>query len=163
MSARWTILIGCAILLAGSMVGALVTLDQRAERLRGWEDATETLALPERLPLAGVNVDLAQLAPDALDAELDRIAAAGFTWVRQSFLWQAIEPEPGEYDWAATDRVVAAVAAHDGLQLVVVLDGTPAWARHTLAPDHPFAPPASVADFGQFAGAVAARYAGSLA
>ena len=52
--------------------------------------------------------------------------------------------------------------AHDSLRLVAVLDGTPPWARHTLAPDHPFAPPASVGDYANFAGAVAERYGDSI-
>lgn len=162
MNARWLILLGCVLLALGSGVGALVTQDQRAYETRGWEDATETLDLPYRLPLAGVNVDLLQYDPDELATELDRIAAAGFTWVRQPFLWAQIEPQPGEYDWGAYDTIVAAVDAVEALQLVAVLDGTPPWARDPLAPEHPFAPPESVADYGRFAGAVAERYAGSI-
>ena len=40
-----------------------------------------------------MNVELRQYADDQLDAELARIAGAGFVWVRQPFLWEAIEPE----------------------------------------------------------------------
>ncbi|MBN1679045.1 MAG: O-antigen ligase family protein [Anaerolineae bacterium] len=159
---KWLLFTGCLVLVIGSAAGALVTQNQRANTLRGWEDATGTLDLPYRQPLAGVNVDLRQYSPDDLSAELDHIAAAGFTWVRQFVLWQDIEPEPGQYTWDVYDAIVAAVDEHESLELVVVLDGTPAWARHTLAPEHPFAPPASVTDYAQFAGAVAARYADSL-
>ncbi len=159
----WRVLFGaCLVVLAGSLTGAWVTLDRRAVELRGWEDATRTQAMPERLPLAGVNVDLRQYSAEALPRELERIAAAGFTWVRQPFLWQDIEPQPGEFDWAVYDVIVTAVAAQDGLDLVAVLDGTPPWARHTLAPDHPFAPPASTAAYTDFAGAVAERYQDSI-
>lgn len=163
MRTRWLIFVVCCLLAAGSGVGALVAADQHAYRVRGWENATQSLDLPYRLPLAGVNVDLLQYTPDELDRELDRIAGAGFTWVRQAFLWQAIEPEPGLFEWEAYDALVAAVDAHDSLQLVAVLDGTPPWARHMLAPEHPFAPPASVSDYGRFAGAVAGRYGDSIA
>lgn len=159
MSTRWIVFWGCAVLLLGSLAGAWSTAQQRAEAVRGWELATESWELPQRLPLAGVNVELTQYTPDELARELDRIAAAGFTWVRQPFLWSAIEPEPGVFVWETYDILVEAVAARQGLQLVVVLDGTPPWARHELAPEHPYAPPASVSEFGHFAGAVAARYA----
>jgi O-antigen ligase len=163
MRARWLVWWACLALLAGSAVGAWAALRARAEDGRGWEQATRTFDLPYRLPLAGVNVELTQYAPADLARELDRIAAAGFTWVRQPFLWATIEPEPGVYAWDAYDAVVEAVAAREGLALVAVLDGTPPWARHELAPEHPYAPPASVIAFGDFAGAVAARYADEIA
>lgn len=163
MRARWLVFWACLILIAGSAVGAWAALQARAEDTRGWERATETLDLPHRLPLAGVNVELTQYAPGDLARELDRIVAAGFTWVRQPFLWASIEPEPGVYTWDAYDALVEAVAAREGLALVAVLDGTPPWARHELAPDHPYAPPASVTAYGEFAGAVAARYADKIA
>jgi len=159
MKARWMVFWACLVLLTGSLVGAWSTSQQRAEALRGWELATETQNLPYRLPLAGVNVELTQYTPEELSAELERIAAAGFTWVRQPFLWSAIEPERGRWVWDTYDALVAAVTAHEGLKLVAVLDGTPPWARHELAPEHPFAPPASVSEYGRFAGAVAERYA----
>ncbi len=159
MSRGWLVFWAGLILALGSAVGGLVTLNQRAGLLRGWEDATATLDLPLRVPLAGVNVELTQYDDPTLERELDRIAAAGFHWVRQPVLWERIEPERGVFDWSAYDRIVEAVAARPGLALIAVLDGTPRWARHTLAPDHPFAPPASVADFGAFAAAVAGRYA----
>ncbi|MBN1203071.1 MAG: O-antigen ligase family protein [Anaerolineae bacterium] len=162
MNRQWVVFAACVLIVLGSLVGAAVALDQRAYHTRGWEDAAGTLDLPERLPLAGVNVDLRQVTPGDLPAELDRIAALGFTWVRQSFLWQDIEPEQGEYTWDVYDAIVAAVGERDDLQLVAVLDGTPPWARHTLAPEHPYAPPASVSEYGHFAGMVAARYADTI-
>jgi hypothetical protein len=146
----------------GSLVGALVALDRRAFETRGWVSAAETLDLPYRLPLAGVNVELTQYAPDELGTELDRIAAAGFTWVRQPFLWADIEPVSGQFVWDSYDAIVAEVDARESLQLVALLDGTPAWARHRLAPAHPFAPPASVGTYANFTRAVAERYGGSI-
>ena len=87
------------------------------------------------------------------------IPVFAYTWLRQPFLWQEIEPEPGNFNWAAYDPIVEAVAEFDGrLKLVALLDGSPEWARHRDAPDHPFAPPESPAQFGDFARAVAERY-----
>lgn len=152
----------CILLVVGSVGGYWVAETERADATRGWIDATETLDLPLRLPLVGVNVELTQYAPDELETELAKIEAAGFTWVRQSFWWEQIEPEAGIFEWDTYDAIVAAVDAHVGLQLVAVLDGTPGWARHRLAPDHPYAPPASPEAYGAFAQAVAARYADSI-
>jgi hypothetical protein len=121
INTRWLLWWGCIVLALGSAIGAWSTLDRRATATRGWVDATGTLDLPYRLPLAGVNVELAQYSPKELETQLDRIAAAGFTWVRQPFLWQDIEPEPGRYAWETYDTVVAAVRTHDSLRLVAVL------------------------------------------
>jgi O-antigen ligase len=162
MTRKWLLWWGCILLVLGSGVGVWSTLDRRDAAVRGWENATQTLDLPYRLPLAGVNVDLRQYSSQKLSAELDRSAAAGFTWVRQSVMWQDIEPERGQYTWDVYDPIVAAVDSHKALRLVAVLDGTPPWARQPEAPDHPFAPPASVGDFASFAGEVAARYADSI-
>jgi O-antigen ligase len=162
MTRRWLLWWGGILLVLGSAVGAWSTLDRRDAAVRGWENATQTLDLPYRLPLAGVNVDLRQYAPETLSTELNQIAAAGFIWVRQPFMWQDIEPDREQYTWDVYDALVSAVDQHKTLQLVAVLDGTPPWARQPEAPDHPFAPPASVGDFASFAGAVAARYADSI-
>lgn len=162
MTRRWVLWWLCIILALGSAVGGWATSETRSDDLRGWVDATTTQDLPQKLPLAGVNVELTQYAPDQLASELTRIAAAGFTWVRQPFLWSDIEPVQGEFAWSAYDALVEAVAQVPQLQLVAVLDGSPGWARHALAPEHPFAPPASVVQYAAFAGAVAERYAETL-
>jgi O-antigen ligase len=163
MKLKWIFFIVCLVLMLGSLVGGVGAYIQRKNEIRGWENASTTKDLPYRVPLAGVNVDLTQYnSDDELNHELDQIEAAGFTWVRQPFLWEQIEPENNEFTWDTYDRIVAAVDAHEGLQLVAVLDGAPRWARSTLAPDHPFAPPASVMEYGEFAGAVANHYGGSI-
>jgi len=162
MIKKWVLFGGCITLLLGSLMGALVTRQERSEQLRGWESATQTLELPYRLPIAGVNVELTQYTAEELDHELDRIAAAGFTWVRQTFLWEEVEPEAGQFEWDTYDAIVEAVGQHEGLQLVAVLDGTPAWARHRLTPNHPFAPPSSVATYANFAREAATRYGDSI-
>ncbi|MBZ0307877.1 MAG: beta-galactosidase, partial [Anaerolineae bacterium] len=124
---------------------------------RGYELATRQEEMPLRLPLTGVNVELTQY--ENLSDELQKIADLGIVWLRQPFLWSEIEPESGVYQWEQYDKLVEAVAAFDGqLQLVALLDGTPRWARHQDAPEHPFAPPASPAAYGEFARAVAERY-----
>ncbi|MBI5669849.1 MAG: O-antigen ligase family protein [Chloroflexi bacterium] len=144
--------------LVGSMVAALATQQTRDFNLRGYVDATRSADLPFRVPRLGVNAELSQYSPDDLSVQLDRMEAAGITWVRQLFPWDAIEPQPGRFDWDRWDRLVQAVDARPGLRLVAVLVNTPAWARSPLAVDNPTAPPSNPADFAAFARAFAARY-----
>ena len=110
---------------------------------------------------AGVNVSLEQYTDAGQrQAALVDLAAVGFGWVRQRADWGLLEPAPGRYKWAQMDEILTDVAAV-GLEIVIVLDGSPAWARagQDRSPtDNPFAPPADNADFARFAGAFAQRY-----
>ncbi len=146
------------ILLVGGAATAIGASYQRSQALRGWTDPTQDADLPKRIPLAGVNVELKQYDPAALDRELSRIAALGFTWVRQTFSWPDIEPREGAFDFGKYDPLVQAVNAHPPLQLVAVLDNTPDWARRADASTVLAGPPASMASFGAFAGQLAAHY-----
>jgi len=115
--------------------------------------------LPPDIPQAavnplGVNVALEQYDEVELEQALDLIEAGGFRWVRQTFPWADIEAQAGQYDWAAWDRIVNAVREHN-LNLIAVLDTSPAWARRA-ADRH--SPPQEVANFGRFAQAFAQRY-----
>jgi O-antigen ligase len=88
---------------------------------------------------------------------LNNIESSGFSWIRQTFPWAKIEPEQGRFDWTAWDRIVSATA-QSKLNLIAVLDTSPAWARPpTLASDPP-SPPSDPADFARFAGEFARRY-----
>ncbi|MHB0877831.1 MAG: O-antigen ligase family protein [Anaerolineae bacterium] len=105
----------------------------------------------------GVNVDLLAMAPEGRDAALDAAVGAGITWVRQHVLWSDVEPAKGAYVWEASDALVAA-AAERGLNVIVVLGGTPPWARPAGQEQQLWTPPATYADFGDFCAAFAARY-----
>ena len=98
------------------------------------------------VPILGVNVALEQYDEAGLDAALARIAEGGFVWVRQSFYWSQIQPEPGRFDWTVPDRILAALTRYPQLRLVAVLDDTPP------------VPPDDSDRFAAFAGAFAARY-----
>ncbi len=143
------------LLILGTLIalaGAAAVFMQRQARLRGALNGLPPADLPQRVPVLGVNADLAQYDTAALSENLDQIAAQGFRWVRQPFRWSAIEPQAGQYDWSATDAIVEAASTR-GLKLVAVLIDAPAWA----APQ-PSAPPDDPDVFGTFAGALAARY-----
>lgn len=121
--------------------------------------AAPLLTAPARA--LGANSDLTTLTETQLSDLLDRLRANGLPVVRQRFDWNQLERLRGVYDWKAMDRVVAAAAAH-GIDLIAVLDGTPPWARRPADAENPLAPPEERADFGQFAAAVAQRYADRL-
>ncbi len=126
------------------------------------------LSPASRIPFLGVTVELEQYN-NPLDRQqaLRRLHGAGFGWVRQRIDWSAVEPQPGAFQWAWTDQVLTEIAAA-GLVPVIVLDGSPAWARDPN--DRPpqavadnslpwrLAPPAAPDTFARFAAAFARRY-----
>ncbi|MBI4315426.1 MAG: hypothetical protein HY679_05780, partial [Chloroflexi bacterium] len=116
-----------------SALAAAALVSQARAQTRGLD-----LGAPLNRPIIyGLNIHLLN-APDQ-SAQLDRIAAAGFVWVRQPFDWQTT-------DRAATDALVAAIARRH-LHLVAVLTGG-------RPPD-----PAAFADF---AAQFAARYGNQI-
>ncbi|MFZ2360527.1 MAG: beta-galactosidase, partial [Anaerolineae bacterium] len=151
-----------ALLLLGIALLAGATGLAWAQRAAASWPAGQTPAMLARpaQPL-GVNVALERYDAQQRAEALDAIAAAGFSWIRQRFPWDLIEPSPGVYDWAPWDQIVADAAAR-GLELVAVLDGSPAWARPPQDAANPLAPPTSRADFGRFAAAFGRRYGATL-
>jgi GH35 family endo-1,4-beta-xylanase len=92
------------------------------------------------------------------DETLRLASEGGFDVVVQVFSWLEIEPTREEWHWEYPDFVVRA-AEHYGLDLIVRLDGLPAWAAEEAA--------AGQADnlsddYAVFAGTVARRYRGQI-
>lgn len=119
------------------------------------------LPVVPRAVAIGVNADLTTLSDAELADALDRFQRDGLSVVRQRLAWDQLEPARGRFDWAAIDRIIDAAAARD-IEVLAVLDGSPAWARRAADADNPLAPPQERADFGRFAAAVAQRYADRL-
>jgi hypothetical protein len=85
------------------------------------------------------------------------------SWVRTNTSWMSVEPndvEPVNYSWATTDQLLT-VARSDkgGLNLIVVVDVLPVWARLTGHANGPIAP-AALDDFSEFVQAFVERYDG---
>ena len=139
------LLLWLALLLVVALAAQSVVVAHQA-RVRGLPAGFPPPVADADVPILGVNVALEQYDDAGLEAALTRIAEGGFTWVRQSFYWSRIEPEPGRFDWAATDRILAALARYPELRLVAVFE------------DRPPVPPADPEHFAAFAGAFAARY-----
>ena len=104
---------------------------------------------------AGANLDLAELAAlddAALAARGQHLWEDGARVLRIRVPWAMIQPEADAWDWNALDRVLRAWEDWSGSpRLILVLDGSPAWARAPEDADNPYAPPQDVRDFGRFA------------
>jgi O-antigen ligase len=134
-----------ALLLALSLIGQSTIVAHRT-RTRGLPIGFPSPVAGADEPVLGVNVALEQYTDADLDAALACITDGGYVWVRQSFYWSQIEPQPGRFDWQVADRIMAALARHSYLRLVAVLD------------DRPSVPPSDPDRFAAFAGGFAARY-----
>jgi hypothetical protein len=103
----------------------------------------------------GVMADGPLLAPGVdLDREARLMRSTGVSTVRVAFYWRSLEPRPGEYDWAETDRIVTAMA-RAGIGVLPVVVRAPAWAaagddREGAVPDN--------AAYARFCAALVARY-----
>lgn len=128
----------------------LAVAHQHFTRLAGVVSGLPTTPLDPR-PLGwGVNVALA----DHPNPRAALRALSAFTWVRQTFAWAEIEPQPGAYQWEKWDALVAAARA-ENKRLIAVLHLAPNWARTSPGLT---APPQQASTFGAFAGTLAARY-----
>jgi O-antigen ligase len=127
-------------------------------RSRGLENGLAAEQAPMAQPRLGANVALERYADEsALRQALRRMQGAGLGTLRQRFAWQEMEPAPGDYHWDRWDWVLPLVP-QEGLSVIAVLDTSPAWAREGWEADNPYAPPRDVADYANFAGALAERY-----
>ncbi len=96
-----------------------------------------------------------------LDAQAVRMKASGVQSWRVEMSWDLIEPAPGQFAWAATDRKVLA-AARQGIDVLGLALRAPGWANG--GGGNPFTPPTRPADFAAYLRALVARYgpSGSL-
>jgi len=72
------------------------------------------LVVPEGL---GVNIHFTDPRP----GEMEMLAAAGMRWVRMDFAWNGTEREKDKYDFAAYDRLMAALEKHK-IRALLILD-----------------------------------------
>lgn len=118
--------------------------------------------LPFNSPDYGVHAFL-WWRPNIAERDLTLIEGMGFDWVKQAFAWRDIESiEKGKYDWWRPDQIVDAVEQM-GLKLLVRIDRQPFWAQEPNSDPKENTPPADLADFGDFCGALARRYQGRIA
>jgi hypothetical protein len=104
-----------------------------------------------------INVDLTRYDADQLDQVATALGNNGYRYVRQSFAWSDIQPDRGTFNWDTYDRIVSVLGAK-GIQVIAVLDRSPAWARAPEQASFSDAPPVAEADYATFVGEVAKRY-----
>lgn len=93
------------------------------------------------------------------DTELAELAACGVRAIREDLLWEAVEPEPGRFDWARSDEILQAAARHE-IEVLGILGYSAPWSS-SGATGEGFDrndPPADAADFARYAAAVVSRY-----
>jgi hypothetical protein len=87
------------------------------------------------------------------------LAGAGLTTLRQDFLWAALEPAPGVFEFDDYDALVDDALAH-GVRVTGLLVYGNTWASPG-APDY-LRPPDDLADYAAYAGVTAAHFAGRV-
>ena len=151
---RRALLLGLSCLGVMLFIAALLAFRAQRSSLRRDVSAADS----ELAGAIGVNLSASELADPDLAGILARLDQAGVRWVRFVLPWDEIEPARGQAQWERFDRVFELLRAQPRLTPVVVLNGSPAWARRPGDAANPLAPPQERADFGAFAAAVARRY-----
>ncbi|MHC1769068.1 MAG: cellulase family glycosylhydrolase [Verrucomicrobiia bacterium] len=121
------------------------------------------LVIPEGV---GVNIHFTR----GHEQDLDKIAAAGFKFIRMDFGWSGIEREKGRYDWSAYDELTANLEKR-GIKALYILDYSNPLYEETVLSKNPITGqerrdtaspqrPESVTAFARWAGEAARRYRG---
>ena len=90
-----------------------------------------------------------------LAGEARTMRSAGVRSWRVEFAWDLLEPQPGTFDWAVTDRKVLA-AARAGIDVLGLAVRAPVWSNGSRT--DPFVPPRDPSAYGRFTAALARRY-----
>ncbi|WP_243747775.1 cellulase family glycosylhydrolase [Mycolicibacterium sp. CBMA 226] len=104
--------------------------------------------------------DIIGMSTADINKTLDEMQSLGVQNIRILIPWNNIEPVQGYWNWSTVDTLVNAAAARN-MGILGVLNSTPAWAVPAGSPAIA-TPPASDAQYAQFASAVAQRYAGKV-
>ena len=129
----------------------------------------EAAELPEPILPAGVGVNIHFVTGHLQD--LDKIAAAGFKFVRMDFSWGGTERERGVYDWSQYDQLQRNLAQR-GLRAIFILDYSNPRYEETVTSTNPLTGkpqadlasprhPESVAAFARWAGEAVNHFRGS--
>jgi hypothetical protein len=103
--------------------------------------------------VVGLNADASGWGGASTGPRLDLVTSVtGARWLRETFDWALIEPEPGVFDFSYYDHFML-LAAERGLHILPLFYDTPSWAgaAYNAIPSDPSA-------FAQFVAAVVARY-----
>lgn len=111
----------------------------------------------DRLGIAA-GVIVARADEAEMNRDLDGYKALGARWLRTAVKWSDVQPaSPAQFDWTDADRLVDG-AVQRGLQLLLIVNGTPKWARPSDAPENADVAPARPSDYADFLRAAVMRY-----
>jgi polysaccharide biosynthesis protein PslG len=169
-----TVLIGLhAVVIVGLLVSVFITIFHHSYMTRGvsFSPPPEPIPHTDVNPL-GVNTFLhEEVEFENVERSMEMLADAGFTWIRQIFVWSEIEPAPGVFwddrhdvsTWEKYDRIMHLADQH-GLDVVVRLDKPPRWAQEERGnvEEFPDGPPDDYQYYADFVTAVVERYLGQI-
>lgn len=105
----------------------------------------------------GFQVQLWHYDPVARSNVIGDVKQAGFNWITEQIEWDAVELQPGSYDWSQLDNIVGD-ANNAGLNVMLSFEHAPAFYRT----DSSGLMPGDPSTYGAFLGAVASRYPGKI-
>jgi hypothetical protein len=120
-----------------------------------------TAAIDQRGTTVAMNVQELYFDTQAqTNKALDLLKADGVDTIRILIPWAGVEASNDVWTFSAVDRVVNSAAAR-GMSVIGILNSPPDWA---MVPGSPSlgGPPADPAEYAEYAGMVAARYAGKV-
>ncbi len=96
---------------------------------------------------------------------LDWTRLMSFTHIKQTFAWQDISPNEGDWYFDISDRILE-YAEPRNIELIVRLTDAPDWSHPSLPPQaeagYVDAPPDDLNDYAEYCGRVAERYKGRI-
>ncbi len=117
-------------------------------------------------PKVGVHTRLeGEVEEWKMQRTLSMVREMGAPWIVEYFPWAYNEPQPGQYDWTHSDKVIAH-ARNQGLTVIARLGMVPAWARPDPAVQETtftYLDPEHYDDFARFVAAFVEHYRGDIA
>jgi O-antigen ligase len=166
----------CGVGLALVVLAGVASLNAQRQATRGVTQGFPGPLAYAGVPRLGINVALERYDASELNSTLAPLLGGELNWLRQTFPWAEIEPEPGRFEWERWDAVFDKLdrlhamdsSVYNGPLILAVLDTPPAWLPINNLPLTTLAPAlrrasrsasAGVNDyFARFAGEFARRY-----
>lgn len=76
----------------------------------------------------GMGVYLNRFGPEEMERVAKLAGQAGVKWSREDFGWGHIEPQPGQFRWEFTDRILD-VATRNGITVYAIVAYWPGWSK----------------------------------